>query len=96
MRWTFLDGVEQVAWAYNGMVPGPLIRVTEGDRVRFIVRNDLPDDTTIHWHGIEVPNDIEFTATEPGMWMVHCHISHHTTNDGEEPGGLMMMIDVKS
>ncbi len=261
VRWTFMEGVEQVAWTYNGMVPGPMIRVTEGDRVRFVVRNDLPEDTTVHWHGIEVPNamdgvpdvtqapiapgetfiyefeaqpagtywyhshvdpdiqigaglhgafvidpampeadppdvdkvlvlnewrfsggqtygampmsamdpnyftingkafpatetitaevgdrvrlrfiaagqfihpmhlhgvpfkivatdghfvpeaaqltkdtvsvapgeryDIEFTATEPGMWMLHCHISHHTTNDGEEPGGLMMMIDIQ-
>lgn len=261
VRWTFMEGVQQVAWTYNGMAPGPMIRVAEGDRVRFVVRNDLPEDTTIHWHGIAVPNamdgvpgmtqapiapgetfvyefeakpagtywyhshvdpdiqigaglhgafiidpatpeadppdvdkvlvlnewrfvngqtygampmtgmdpnyftingksfpatetitakvgdrvrlrfiaagqfvhpmhlhgvpfkivatdghpvpeaaqltkdtvlvapgeryDIEFTASEPGMWMVHCHISHHTTNDGEEPGGLMMMIDVR-
>lgn len=259
--WTFMEGVQQVAWSYNGMVPGPLIHVTEGDQVRFVVRNDLPEDTTIHWHGIDVPNamdgvpdvtqppiapgetfvyefvakpagtywyhshvdpdiqigaglhgafiidpatpeadppdvdkvlvlnewrfvngqtygampmggmdpnyftvngkafpatetiharvgdrvrlrfiavgqfihpmhlhgapfkivatdghpvpegaqltkdtvsvapgeryDIEFTATEPGAWMLHCHISHHTTNDGEEPGGLMMMVDIQ-
>lgn len=262
VRWTFMDGVEQVAWTYNGTVPGPMIRVTEGERVRFVVRNDLPEDTTVHWHGIEVPHgmdgvpdvsqapiapgetfvyefearpagtfwyhshvdpdiqigaglhgafiidpmvpeadppdvdkvlilnewrfsggqtygampmagmdpnfftingkafpstetitakvgdtirlrfiaagqfvhpmhlhgvpfqivatdghpvpeaarlvkdtvavapgeryDIEFEVTAPGIWMVHCHISHHTTNDGEEPGGLMMMIEVVS
>ena len=39
--------------------------------------------------------DVEFVAVEPGMWMIHCHISHHTTNDGEEPGGLMMMVNVE-
>ncbi len=261
VRWTFLDGVEQVAWTYNGMVPGPLVRVAEGDRLRFIVKNELPEDTTIHWHGLDVPNamdgvpgmtqepiapgqtfvyefvarpagtywyhshvdpdiqigaglhgafivdpatpeadppdvdevlilnewrfaggqtygampmagmdpnyftingkafpatetiqarvgdtirlrfiaagqfihpmhlhgvpfqivatdghpvpasarltkdtvavapgeryDVELVATTPGMWMLHCHISHHTTNDGEEPGGLMLAIDVR-
>jgi FtsP/CotA-like multicopper oxidase with cupredoxin domain len=261
VRWDFGGGVQQVAWTYNGMVPGPLLRVTEGDQVRIVVRNELPDDTTIHWHGIEAPNamdgvpgmtqdpvapgetfvyefeakpagtfwyhshvesdiqigvglhgafiidpktpepdppavdrvlilnewrfangqtyasmpmtgmdpnyftingkffpyteeirvktgdrvrlrfiaagqfvhpmhlhgfpfkivatdghavpevaqltkdtvlvspgeryDIEFTAAEPGMWMIHCHISHHTTNDGEEPGGLMMTVHVE-
>jgi len=38
--------------------------------------------------------DIEFIASEPGQWMLHCHILHHTTNDGAEPGGLMLMINV--
>jgi manganese oxidase len=261
VRWDFGGGVQQVAWTYNGMVPGPLLRVTEGDRVRVVVKNELPDDTTIHWHGIEVPNamdgvpgmtqapiapgetfvyefeakpagtfwyhshvdsdiqigvglhgafiidprtpeadppdvdvvlmlnewrfangrtyasmpmtgmdpnyftingkffphsetikvkvgdrvrmrfiaagqfvhpmhlhgfpfkivatdghpvpaaaqltkdtvlvspgeryDVEFIAAEPGMWMIHCHISHHTTNDGAEPGGLMMTVHVE-
>ena len=38
--------------------------------------------------------DVEFIASEPGHWMLHCHILHHTTNDGAEPGGLMMMFDV--
>ncbi len=261
VRWNFGEGIEQVAWTYNGMVPGPLIRVVEGDNVRFVVKNELPEPTTIHWHGIELPNsmdgvpgmtqeaiqpgetftyefvakpagtfwyhshvdsdvqigvglhgafiidpktpdadppdvdevvmlnewrfvdgktyasmpmsgmdpnyftingkifpatktvhakvgdrvrlrfiaagqfvhpmhlhgfpfkivatdghpvpeasqltkdtvlvapgeryDVEFVATEPGMWMIHCHITHHTTNDGEEPGGLMMVVNVE-
>ena len=38
--------------------------------------------------------DIEFVASEPGQWMLHCHILHHTTNDNVEPGGLMLMINV--
>ena len=44
------------AWTYNGTVPGPMIRVAEGDKVRFVVKNDLPDATSIHWHGLPVPN----------------------------------------
>lgn len=56
VRWKILDDVTVTAWTYNGMVPGPLLRVTEGDKVRIIVKNELFDPTTIHWHGIEVPN----------------------------------------
>lgn len=44
-------------WGYNGSMPGPTIEVTEGDRIRVIVKNELPEPTSIHWHGLEVPND---------------------------------------
>ncbi|MCZ7528381.1 MAG: copper oxidase [Acidimicrobiia bacterium] len=57
--WEILDGVTVVAWTYNGTVPGPMIRVTEGDRVRVILKNELPEPTTIHWHGVEVPNAMD-------------------------------------
>jgi manganese oxidase len=43
-------------WGFNGQCPGPTIEVTEGDRVRIIVKNELPEPTSIHWHGLEVPN----------------------------------------
>ncbi len=42
-------------WAYNGSVPGPEIRVQQGDRLRIAVRNGLPEETTAHWHGLRVP-----------------------------------------
>lgn len=45
------------AWTYNGVVPGPEIRVTEGDKVRIIVKNNLPESTAVHWHGLIIPND---------------------------------------
>ena len=51
------DPVDAVA--FNGMVPGPIIRVTEGDQVRVHVRNDLAETTGIHWHGVEVPNPMD-------------------------------------
>lgn len=57
--WEIMDGVTVTAWTYNGTVPGPMIRVTEGDRVRIIVTNELPDPSTIHWHGIDVPNEMD-------------------------------------
>ncbi len=59
VQWSILDGVTVTAFTYNGTVPGPMIRVTEGDQVRIIVKNELPDPTTIHWHGIEVPNAMD-------------------------------------
>ena len=59
VQWSILDGVSVTAMTYNGTVPGPLIRVTEGDQVRILVKNELEDPTTIHWHGIEVPNAMD-------------------------------------
>ena len=49
------------------MVPGPLIHVTEGERVRFVVKNDLPERHDVHWHGIKVPNAMDGVAdvTQP-------------------------------
>ncbi len=44
-------------WGFNGSVPGPAIEVVQGDRVRILVKNELPEATSIHWHGLEVPND---------------------------------------
>ncbi len=59
VQWPILDGVAVTAFTYNGTVPGPTIRVTEGDQVRIVVKNELPVATTIHWHGIEVPNAMD-------------------------------------
>ena len=42
-------------WGYNGSVPGPSIEVNDGDHVRVIFHNKLPESTTIHWHGLEIP-----------------------------------------
>ena len=57
--WPIMDGVTVTAYTYNGTVPGPMIRVSEGDQVRVIVKNELPVPTTIHWHGVEVPNAMD-------------------------------------
>ena len=42
-------------WGYNGSCPGPTIQVTRGDRVRIVFENALPESTSMHWHGLEVP-----------------------------------------
>lgn len=54
-----LGGRQVSTWGYNGVVPGPEIRVTEGDTLRVNVQNRLPSDTTIHWHGLPVPNAMD-------------------------------------
>ena len=59
VKWEILPGVRVTAWTYNGTVPGPEIRVPFGQRVRIRVKNDLPEDTTVHWHGIDVPNAMD-------------------------------------
>jgi FtsP/CotA-like multicopper oxidase with cupredoxin domain len=43
------------AWGYNGSCPGPTIQVQQGDRVRVIFENHLPESSTLHWHGLEIP-----------------------------------------
>src|SRR4029079_2304462 len=50
-------GVTKPAYAFNGVVPGPVLRVNQGDRVRIVVTNDLPFATAVHWHGMILPND---------------------------------------
>jgi FtsP/CotA-like multicopper oxidase with cupredoxin domain len=60
------------AWGYNGSVPGPMIEVNEGDRVRVVFANNLPEPTTVHWHGLEIPIEMDGTPyisqpmVEPG------------------------------
>ena len=57
VQWETEPGRKVTAWTYNGVVPGPQIRVREGDRVRMIVKNELSESTSVHLHGLEVPND---------------------------------------
>jgi FtsP/CotA-like multicopper oxidase with cupredoxin domain len=57
LSWETAPGIMVEGWAYNGQIPGPQIRVREGDRVRLILKNELPESTAIHFHGLEIPND---------------------------------------
>jgi len=55
----FAPGMVVNCWGYNGETPGPTIEAVEGDRVRFYVHNKLPEPTSIHWHGILLPNGMD-------------------------------------
>lgn len=59
VQWEVEPGIRRAAFAYNGVVPGPTIRVTEGDRVRIILKNELPESTSIHFHGLITPNAMD-------------------------------------
>ncbi|MGH9330421.1 MAG: multicopper oxidase domain-containing protein, partial [Vicinamibacterales bacterium] len=59
VRTQFLPGRIADVWGFNGSMPGPTIEVQEGDRVRFIVENGLPEPFSMHWHGLEVPINMD-------------------------------------
>ena len=67
IKWYILPDKQVMAYAFNKQVPGPRIRVTEGDRIRMIVKNNLPEPTSVHWHGMVLPNQMDGPAeiTQP-------------------------------
>jgi hypothetical protein len=62
IRWSILPGVTVDAYAFNGQIPGPRLRFRQGDRVRINVTNRLPETTTVHWHGLVLPNIMDGPA----------------------------------
>jgi manganese oxidase len=82
-------GIVYPAWAYNGQVPGPTLRATEGERLRIRFKNNSPHPHTIHFHGFHPANMdgvfelvgtgqefvYEFDAEPAGMHLYHCHTS---------------------
>lgn len=59
IMWEYANGEILESWGYAGQLPGPEIRVTEGDRIRVVFENKLPVATTVHWHGVDVPNEAD-------------------------------------
>lgn len=62
IRWQILPKTFVNAYAFNGQVPGPTLRFRQGDRVRINVTNRLPETTTVHWHGLVLPNVMDGAA----------------------------------
>lgn len=73
IEWNILPDTRVMAYAFNRQVPGPRIVLQEGDRVRFNVTNKIPEPTTVHWHGVILPNAMDGAA--------------EITQDPIEPGG---------
>jgi FtsP/CotA-like multicopper oxidase with cupredoxin domain len=84
VSWSVGPGSFIDAWTYDGSVPGPVIRVASGDRVRVTLKNELVEATSIHWHGITLPDDqrdavarpeesitYSFVAPSPGTYWYH-------------------------
>lgn len=76
-RWELAPGRTVRALTYNGQVPGPEIRAREGERLRIVLKNALSEPTTVHWHGVDVPNamdgvpDVTQKAVPPGGTFVY-------------------------
>jgi len=112
IKWNILPDVQLGAYAYNGQVPGPEIRVTEGDKIRVVVHNQLPEATSIHWHGLQIPNDMDGVAdvTQPpiaagGVFTYEYTMPntpgtyfYHTHKDGDrqQPLGLYGALIIES
>jgi FtsP/CotA-like multicopper oxidase with cupredoxin domain len=83
----FAPGCKAKCWGYNGSTPGPTIEAVEGDRVRIFVTNNLPEATTIHWHGILLPSGMDGVAglTQPPImpgetWAYEFTLRQHGTH----------------
>ncbi|HVW32360.1 MAG TPA: multicopper oxidase domain-containing protein [Acidimicrobiia bacterium] len=57
--WEMEPGKTVKAWTYNGVVPGPTLKVAVGDKVKVVLTNELPESTSIHFHGLKTPNDMD-------------------------------------
>jgi FtsP/CotA-like multicopper oxidase with cupredoxin domain/plastocyanin len=57
--WEVAPGKVVKAWTYNGVVPAPTIKVDVGDKVRVMLKNELPESTSLHFHGVRVPNSMD-------------------------------------
>ena len=66
-RLSLQPGVISEVFAYNGHVPGPTLDVREGDHIIIHFRNDLPEPTTVHWHGIHLPVESDGSPLDPIM-----------------------------
>lgn len=107
-----LPGVIIKAWGYNGSTPGPTIQVYQGDYVNIRVYNNLPEPTSVHWHGLQVPNvmdgvpdvqpspridpgyyfDYQFRIIDlPGTHMYHTHFNAHKQQMMGLEGGLVIL-----
>ncbi|WP_153464209.1 multicopper oxidase family protein [Sediminibacillus terrae] len=75
VRKELLNGVFIEGWGYNGSIPGPTIIVNPGDQVNIRVNNELPESTSVHWHGLDIPVEMDGSVTlqpspkiEPGQY----------------------------
>ncbi|MBM3806539.1 MAG: multicopper oxidase domain-containing protein [Actinobacteria bacterium] len=59
IKWEVEPGKFVEGWAYNGQIPGPILRANVGDKVRIVLKNDLPESTSLHLHGVRVPNAMD-------------------------------------
>lgn len=105
VQWEVAPGKTYEAWTYNGAVPGPELRAKQGETFKVRIKNDLPESTSIHWHGIEISDNSQDGVTfvtqdpiKPGetyeytLSPINCgsHMYHsHHAADAQVPLGLL-------
>ena len=105
VQWEVAPGKMYEAWTYNGVVPGPQIRVKQGETVKVRLKNKLPQSTSIHWHGLEIADNkqdgVTFVTQDPikpgatyeyTLTPLNCgsHMYHsHHAADAQVPLGLL-------
>lgn len=107
VRRELLPGVWMDTYGYNGDMPGPTIEINQGDRVRIVLHNKLPEPTTLHLHGLELPNDMDGVPylnqdpIEPGQefayeWTVHQEgtFFYHSHEGMQEAMGMVGLFIV--
>jgi FtsP/CotA-like multicopper oxidase with cupredoxin domain len=108
VQWETSPGQVETARGYNKMIPGPILRATEGERVRINVTNNLAESTSVHWHGLLIPNNMDGVPyinqdpITPGGTFVyeftlrnsgtHMYHSHHNSMDQVNRGLLGAFI----
>jgi FtsP/CotA-like multicopper oxidase with cupredoxin domain len=108
VKWEVTPGKKLDAHTYNGIVPGPEIRVVEGEPVRVNVKNEMDQSTSVHWHGQRVPNAMDGVPFitqppikpgetfvyefTPGPFGSHMYHSHHNATEQVGKGMLGALI----
>jgi FtsP/CotA-like multicopper oxidase with cupredoxin domain len=103
VQWEVSPGKKVEAWTYNGTVPGPTLQVDDGDTVQIVLHNQLPESTSIHFHGLVTPNAMDGTTdvtqdpVTPGQSFTYRFVAHgpavgmyHSHHDAvkQVPNGL--------
>ena len=105
VQWEVSPGQLFEAWTYNGVVPGPQIRIKQGETIKVRLKNELPQSTSIHWHGVELADNkqdgVTFVTQDPvkpgetyeyTLTPINCgsHMYHsHHAADSQVPLGLI-------
>lgn len=111
VQWEVAPGRKMEAWTYNGAVPGPQIRLKQGERIKVRLKNDLPQSTSIHWHGLELADvkqdGVTFVTQDPikpgetfeyDLTPLNCgsHMYHsHHSADAQVPLGLLGAMNIE-
>ena len=108
INWEVAPGVVKQGLAFNGTIPGPTIRVNQGDPIRIVVQNNLKEETVVHWHGMILPNAMDGVspltqkAIPPGGNFTYEYIAeapgthwYHSHTSGDQVGmGLHGSLEV--